>query len=189
MWEYSGEPGVSATHPRRKRSNRRSVTVRTTGSRSVNDEFRDHAEKVVLKKTGELECPTLGIPTNVHRLIGASDSRMRRMRISSPVGAVNESAYGREFHFDCRLAHSCFVDSWLLESRRNNWLVPVSIVIAHLVTQPIGGVALWSLWSNEGPMILLLGVPTGVASLLVGYLVRLGVDHMRTTLHPRSSQG
>jgi hypothetical protein len=65
-------------------------------------------------------------------------------------------------------------------SVRRNWLVPVSIVIAHLATQPIGGVPLWSLWSNEGPMILLLGSLTGAVGLLVGYLARLGVGQLRT---------
>lgn len=64
-------------------------------------------------------------------------------------------------------------------SIRRNWLVPASIVIAHLATQPIGGVPLWSLWSNEGPMILLLGALTGGAGLLVGYLARLGLGKLR----------
>lgn len=72
-------------------------------------------------------------------------------------------------------------------SVRKNWLVPVSIVIAHLATQPISGVALWSLWSNEGPMILLLGTLTGAASLFIGSLVRLGIGQVRKSLHGRSS--
>jgi hypothetical protein len=51
--------------------------------------------------------------------------------------------------------------------------------MAHLLTQPIGGVALWSLLSIEGPMIVVLGLPVGAAGLLVGYLVRRGVEQMR----------
>lgn len=64
-------------------------------------------------------------------------------------------------------------------SAKKNWPVPVSIVMAHLLTQPIGGVALWSLLSIEGPMIVVLGLPVGAAGLLVGYLVRRGVEQMR----------
>jgi hypothetical protein len=69
---------------------------------------------------------------------------------------------------------------------KRNWLVPISIIVAHLLTQPIGGVPFWSLWANEGPMILLLGVPTGAASLLVGHLARLGIDKIFISLHARS---
>ena len=72
-------------------------------------------------------------------------------------------------------------------SVKRNWLVPVSIVIAHLATQPIGGVAFWSLLSNEGPMILLIGALTGSASLFVGYCVRLGISQMRGRAHVKSS--
>jgi len=67
------------------------------------------------------------------------------------------------------------------------WLVPASIVLADLATQPIGGVPLWSLASNEGPMILLLGVPLGAASLLVGLLVRRCVEQVRRSAHARST--
>lgn len=66
---------------------------------------------------------------------------------------------------------------------KKNWPVPISIVMAHLMTQPIGGVALWSLLSNEGPMILALGLPTGGASLLLGCLVRRVVGQMRRSTH------
>jgi|CZKD01.1.fsa_nt_gi hypothetical protein len=57
-------------------------------------------------------------------------------------------------------------------SIRKYWLVPVSIVLAHLMTQPLGGVALWSLWSNEAPVIVLLGCVAGAAGLLVGASIR-----------------
>jgi hypothetical protein len=60
---------------------------------------------------------------------------------------------------------------WSLDE---NWLVPIAIVLAHLATQPLGGVALWSLWRNEGPIILLLSLTTGGISLLAGYMARKG---------------
>jgi hypothetical protein len=58
-------------------------------------------------------------------------------------------------------------------SVRKYWLVPLLIVAADLVTQPLGGVALWSLWNNEGPVILLIGCVMGALCLLAGVLFRL----------------
>ncbi len=90
----------------------------------------------------------------------------------------NEAAFARD---------SVLIAGWLIIASlaagfwgpKGKWLVPASILVAHLATQPIGGVALWSLASNEGPMILLLGIPIGAVSLLVGQLVRRGVVQMR----------
>jgi hypothetical protein len=65
-------------------------------------------------------------------------------------------------------------------SARRYWLVPVSIVIAHVITQPLGGVALWSLWSNEAPLIVLLGFVAGVVCLSVGGIMRFLVDRFAT---------
>ena len=62
---------------------------------------------------------------------------------------------------------------------RKNWLVPFSIVIAHLATQSIGGVPFWSLWSNEGPVILALGLLVGAGSLMAGYLIHLAFGRIR----------
>jgi hypothetical protein len=98
----------------------------------------------------------------------------------------NEAAYSRD---------SVLIAAWLIVASllagfwgiKKNWLVPISIIVAHLITQPIGGVPLWSLWSNEGPMILLLGVPTGVASLLLGHLARIGITQILNGMHARSS--
>jgi hypothetical protein len=83
---------------------------------------------------------------------------------------------------------SIILDVWLigasfaagLGSLRKYWLVPIAIVLADVITQPIGGVALWSLWSNEGPLILGLGGLIGVAAMLLGALVRLMLDKLRT---------
>lgn len=66
---------------------------------------------------------------------------------------------------------------------RRNWLVPVAIVFAHLATQPIGGVPFWSLWSNEGPIILVLGLAAGLGAFITGHLVRLGVGRWRAVSH------
>ncbi len=43
-------------------------------------------------------------------------------------------------------------------------------VIAFICTQPLGGVALWSLIHNEGPFIVLLGTPVFAALFGLGLL-------------------
>jgi hypothetical protein len=63
-------------------------------------------------------------------------------------------------------------------SARKYWLVPASIVLAQLITQPVGGVAPWSLWSNEGPVIVLLGFVAGAVGLTVGAVTRFFVDRL-----------
>lgn len=90
----------------------------------------------------------------------------------------NDAAYTR----DSRLIAAWLILTSMLAGFwdiKRNWPVPAAILVAHLLTQPIGGVPWWSLWKNEGPMILLLGIPTGAASLMVGYLIRLGVPRKR----------
>ena len=91
---------------------------------------------------------------------------------------------------DAAYAHaSVILNVWLVVasltagfcSLRKYWLVPIAIVVAHLITQPIGGVALWSLWSNEGPMIVLFGSAVGLSSLLTGAVIRLAIARPRTT--------
>jgi hypothetical protein len=54
---------------------------------------------------------------------------------------------------------------------RKGWLVPIFIVLATLIAQPLGGVPLWSLVGNEGPMIIILGVPICVFSFGVGNVI------------------
>ena len=56
---------------------------------------------------------------------------------------------------------------------RRGWLVPICVVVALLVTQPLGGVALWSLRENEGPVILIFGFPAAFACFGLGYVVRV----------------
>ncbi len=63
-------------------------------------------------------------------------------------------------------------------SMRKYWLVALSVVLADLITQPLGGVPLWSLRSNEGPVIAVLGCTAGAASLLFGSLLRFVFDRV-----------
>jgi hypothetical protein len=78
-------------------------------------------------------------------------------------------------------------DTWLIVasftagvcSLRRYWAMPLVIVFADLVTQPRGGVALWSLWSNEGPVIVVVGAVVGGSAVLVGGLVRLVVARLQ----------
>jgi len=63
-------------------------------------------------------------------------------------------------------------------SVRKYWFVPVSIALADVITQPIGGVALWSVWNNEGPAILLLACVVGAVGLFLGALVRFLIDRV-----------
>ncbi len=54
---------------------------------------------------------------------------------------------------------------------RPGWIVPLFVVIAFLLTQPLGGVHWRSLRDNEGPIIIVLGVPLAMTSFGTGYLV------------------
>lgn len=65
-----------------------------------------------------------------------------------------------------------------------SWLAPVGILAAHVVTQPIGGVSLSSLSHNEAPVIMLLGIPVGYASLGLGWLTRLVVNRFTNPTWP-----
>lgn len=72
---------------------------------------------------------------------------------------------------------------------KKGWLVPIVVLCSLLATQPLGGVAWWSLPENEGPFILLLGVPLMAACFGVGRLTRVVMDAVRpsgVTLKPAS---
>jgi hypothetical protein len=98
----------------------------------------------------------------------------------------NDISYARDSKlFEAWLILGSFLAGFW--SLRRNWLVPLAMVTAYVTTQPIGGVPFWSLWWNEGPMIVLLDVPTGAASLLLGHLLRCGIGQVRGWLHARSS--
>jgi hypothetical protein len=64
-------------------------------------------------------------------------------------------------------------------SVKRNWLVPLGITAAHLFTQPLGGVALWSLKANEGPLIVIVGLIAGMVCLVFGWLLRVAFNHLR----------
>jgi hypothetical protein len=56
-------------------------------------------------------------------------------------------------------------------ARASEGLVPICVVLCLLATQPLGGVAWWSLRENEGPFILTFGLPTTAVCFGVGYLL------------------
>jgi uncharacterized membrane protein len=60
-----------------------------------------------------------------------------------------------------------------LLSFRKGWLVPIFVVIATLITQPLGGVAWWSLRENEGPMIMIIGLPVCTFCFGLGRIIHL----------------
>ena len=54
---------------------------------------------------------------------------------------------------------------------RFGWIVPLAIVVANCITEPLGGVGLWSLIKNEGPVILIMGGLFGLIAFGAGRLV------------------
>jgi hypothetical protein len=62
---------------------------------------------------------------------------------------------------------------------KRGWLVPIIVLGTLLATQPLGGVAWWSLKDNEGPFILMLGVPYMAACFGVGRLMAVMVSAVR----------
>jgi hypothetical protein len=69
-------------------------------------------------------------------------------------------------------------------SARKYWMVPLLIIIAHLVTQPLGGVPMWSLLNNEGPAIAIMGIMAGGCCLLIGAFIRCVIGYLRSLYHP-----
>ena len=56
---------------------------------------------------------------------------------------------------------------------RRGWLVPICVVVALLLTQPLGGVEWWSLRDNEGPVILIFGFPAAFVCFGLGSILRV----------------
>jgi hypothetical protein len=89
------------------------------------------------------------------------------------------------------------LDAWLIGgsavagflSIRRNWLVPMAITFADLLTQPIGGVPLWSLTRNEGPLIVIAGMMVGTVSLFIGWGVRFALNRLGPKILARNAQG
>ena len=90
----------------------------------------------------------------------------------------NDAAYAiRSIVFDY-----WFIGASLLAGasrRRFGWTVPIAITLIACATEPLGGVAIWSLLSNEGPVMVVFGGSLGMASFVVGLLARVTVDRLR----------
>jgi hypothetical protein len=52
-------------------------------------------------------------------------------------------------------------------------MLPMAIVVADCLTEPLGGVPIWSLINNEGPVILIVGGVIGLISFGVGRLLNV----------------
>jgi hypothetical protein len=97
-------------------------------------------------------------------------------------GRIVASYEVRSAVFACWLLGASFLVGVL--RRRWGWLVPVAIVLIACVTEPLGGVELSSLFSNEGRVMLLYGGFFGMTSFLVGTLLRVYID---LVVKPRST--
>ena len=51
--------------------------------------------------------------------------------------------------------------------------MPFCVVLALLITQPLGGVAWWSLRDNEGPIIIIFGLAATLMCFGFGFVVRV----------------
>jgi hypothetical protein len=67
------------------------------------------------------------------------------------------------------------------------WLVPFGVVVAHILTQHLGGVAWWSVRGNEGPVIFFIGMPVSFFALVMGCSCRFAFDWLRHRLHAESA--
>lgn len=67
---------------------------------------------------------------------------------------------------------------------RRSWLLPLGIVTAILISQPLGGVAWWSLRENEGPFIVVFGLPALAACLVAGHLVQIAAVFVTGMIGP-----
>jgi O-antigen/teichoic acid export membrane protein len=63
--------------------------------------------------------------------------------------------------------------------RRFDWTVPIAITVICCATEPLGGVPLWSLLRNEGPVGLIFSGSIGLASFLLGMAARFVVEILR----------
>jgi hypothetical protein len=82
---------------------------------------------------------------------------------------------------------STIFDVWLISAPffvgffrlRLGWTVPLAIVIGGILTEPLAGVAQWSLVDNEGPTLVLTCLPVGFAAFIAGKM--LGQVSMRNS--------
>jgi hypothetical protein len=91
---------------------------------------------------------------------------------------INDATYDRDIYiFDIWFITTTFIAT-LLRIRRG-WTVPFGILFAFIATQHLGGLPWWSLRDNEGPTILLVGIPVSLMTLTIGFLVRESVPWIR----------
>jgi hypothetical protein len=90
----------------------------------------------------------------------------------------NDAAYAiRSIVFDYWLAGASVLAAF--SRHRFGWIVPIAITLIACATEPLGGVAFWSLLNNEGPAMLLFGGSLGLASFCIGLMVRVLMDRLR----------
>jgi O-antigen/teichoic acid export membrane protein len=64
--------------------------------------------------------------------------------------------------------------------RRFGWTVPVAITLISCATEPLGGVALWSLLNNEGPVIAIFDGAIGLGAFFAGRVTRVLFNRLRS---------
>jgi len=90
----------------------------------------------------------------------------------------NDGSYAtRSMVFDYWLVGASLLAG--LSRHRFGWTVPVAITLIARATEPLGGVAMWSLLHNEGPIILIFGGALGLASFFAGLVARVSVNWLR----------
>jgi hypothetical protein len=62
-------------------------------------------------------------------------------------------------------------------------------MIADLMTQHLGGVPLWSLKANEGPIIIAFDLGAGFMLLSLAYVLRICFDSWRSKARTLASSG
>jgi hypothetical protein len=83
----------------------------------------------------------------------------------------NDAAYEiRANVFDVWLVGTSLLVGFLRQ--RRGYFVPIAAMLIYCATMPLGGVKLWSLFGNEGPTALIIGLPVGLCSFAVGRAVR-----------------
>jgi len=96
---------------------------------------------------------------------------------SNPWGR-NDGAYAiRSTIFDLWLGGASLTVGYL--RCRLGWTVPIAITLSAVATEPLSGVAAWSLWNNEGPIMLIFGASLGMTLFSAGLIARICVDQLR----------
>lgn len=62
--------------------------------------------------------------------------------------------------------------------QRFGWVVPIAIVLIACATELLGGVELWSLINNEGPVMLIIGGSVGLISFFAGLIIRMLIERL-----------